>query len=140
MRIQGLKFSRLEFSGIQFGRLDLSGLEFGELGLEFSGIEFNILELRGPQFSGIESSSADLTSAESSSENSSSVTETKQIYFDRDPSSMLREPKTWILGSPGHQEEVWGLRGSPKLIVAGPGGGLHHCHRCFLANFSRSPY
>ena len=129
-RNQGLRFSGLELRGIKFSRLDLSGIEFSELGLKFSGIEFNKLEFRGPKFSGIESSSADLISAESRSENSSSVSETEQIYFDRDPSSMLREPKTWILGSPGCQEEVCGFRRSPKIVQAGPGGGLHGCHRC----------
>ena len=112
MRIQGLRFSGLEFSGIKFSRLDLSGIEFSELGLKFSGIEFNRLEVRGPKFSGIEPDepgSADLISAVSSSENSSSVSETEQIYFFGDPSSMLRECKTWISGSPGRQEEVWGF-------------------------------
>ena len=130
-RIQGLRFSGLEFRGIKFSRLDLNGIECSELGLKFSGIEFNKLEFRRPKFSGIESGSADLISAESSSENSSSATETEQIYFDRDPSSMLRDTKTWILGSPGRQEEVCGFRGSPKIGQVGPGGGLHGGHRCF---------
>ena len=80
-RIQGLRFSGLEFRGIKFSRLDLSGIEFSELGLKFSGIEFNKLEFRRPKFSGIESGSADLISAVSSSENSSSGPETEQIYF-----------------------------------------------------------
>ena len=128
-----LRFSGLEFSGIKFSRLDLSGIEFSELGLKFSGIEFNRLEVRGPKFSGIEPDepgSADLISAVSSSENSSSVSETEQIYFFGDPSSMLRECKNGILGSPGSQEEVCGFPRSPKLVDAGPGGGLHGCHRC----------
>ena len=45
---------------------------------------------------------------------------------------MLREPKTWILGPPGRQEEVCGLQRSPKIGQVGPGGGLHGGHRCFL--------
>ena len=95
-RIQGLRFSGLEFRGIKFSRLDLSGIEFSELGLKFSGIEFNELEFRRPKYSGIESGSADLISAVSSSENWTSATETEQIYFFGDPSSMLRECETWI--------------------------------------------
>ena len=111
---------------------DPSGIEFSELGLKFSGIEFNKLEFRRPKFSGIESGSADLISADSSSENSRSGPETERIDFFGDPSSMLREPETWILGPPGRQEEVCGLRRSPKIGQVGPGGGFHHCHRCFL--------